>query len=91
MLLLSLNHRTSFADARRPEPDSTGQIEFFFQYPLASWWRLNEQGRPVEMLGTHLEADPRHEQSDAILKTVDLYNAMARQAYPPEVRPNPRR
>ena len=84
-LLLCLQHEAVFGYYRLHDPAKPYEVEFFIQYPIASTFRVDDTGRPVELLSTHLEADPRQELGAVVRETIGFYNSLAKEASLPEV------
>lgn len=84
-LLLCLQHEAVFGYYRLHDPLKAYEVEFFIQYPAASTFRVDENGRPVELLSAHLEADPRQELGAVVRETIGFYNRLAKEASLPEV------
>lgn len=77
LLLLCLNHERVFWYYRYPEPADDTQVEVFGDYPLATTFRVDGDGRLCEILQMHMEADPRHVQNAVVRETITLYNNLA--------------
>lgn len=83
VLILLHNHRDAFAYFRLPDPAKIDEVQIFVQYPLATLFRVDEKGKPVEILEVRLATDPRHESSSVVRSALQTYNAIAESAVPP--------
>jgi hypothetical protein len=82
MLILLHNHRDAFAYFRLPDPARVDEVQIFVQYPLATLFRVNASGTPVQILKVRFAADPRHESRDIVLSAMQTYNVIAQTAVP---------
>lgn len=83
LLILCLNYNATYSYYRIPDGGKPFEVEITAEYPVASMWRVDERGRPVELLHSCLAVDPRHEAQAIINTAIDLYNRLA-QSSPPQ-------
>lgn len=82
VLILLHNHKDVFAYYRLPDPLKVAEVQIFVQYPLATLFRVDRGGKPLEILEVQLAADPRQETSAAVGAAISVYNAIASSASP---------
>ncbi|HXI12041.1 MAG TPA: hypothetical protein VNM92_05280 [Thermoanaerobaculia bacterium] len=82
ILSLALNHSATFGYYRIPDSEHPNEVQITIEYPLATLFRIGDDGNLKEILAFHLVADPRHESSATVRLAVETYNRLAASASP---------
>jgi hypothetical protein len=82
VLRLLLRHDRTFVWTRYPDPENESDLQFFFEYPLATTFQVDEDGQVRSIKDFWAVADPRNDAAEQLLATARIHNALCQQTRP---------